>query len=74
MSLRRIFGTERHEMVQVCRKMHIEELLNLCSSPSVITKIMPSRMRWAGYKARMGRKINAYMILLGKPEGRRPIR
>jgi hypothetical protein len=30
------------------------------------------RMRWAGYAARMGTKKNAYRILVGKPEGKRP--
>jgi hypothetical protein len=30
------------------------------------------RRRWAGYAARMGTKRNAYMILVGKPEGKRP--
>jgi hypothetical protein len=31
------------------------------------------RMRWAGHVARMGEKINAYRILVGKPEGKRPL-
>jgi hypothetical protein len=31
------------------------------------------RMRWAGHVARMGEKRNAYRILVGKPEGKRPI-
>jgi hypothetical protein len=31
-------------------------------------------MRWAGYIARMGEKMNAYRLLVGKPEGRRPLR
>jgi hypothetical protein len=30
-------------------------------------------MRWAGYVASMGEKRNAYSILVGKPEGRRPL-
>jgi hypothetical protein len=37
--------------------------------------IMKSRrMRWAGHVARMGEKRNAYMLLVGKPEGKRPLR
>jgi hypothetical protein len=31
------------------------------------------RMRWAGYVARMGETRNAYRILVGKPEGKRPL-
>jgi hypothetical protein len=37
-------------------------------------RIIKSRkMRWAGPVARMGEKSNAYRILLGKPEGKRPL-
>jgi hypothetical protein len=35
--------------------------------------INPRRMRWAGHVARMGEKRNAYRLLVGKPEGRRPL-
>jgi hypothetical protein len=35
--------------------------------------IMPRRMRWAGHVARMGEKRNAYRILVGKPDGKRPL-
>jgi hypothetical protein len=35
--------------------------------------IKPRRMRWAGHVARVGEKRNAYMILVVKPEGRRPL-
>jgi hypothetical protein len=31
------------------------------------------RIRWAGHVARMGAKRNAYRILVGKPEGKRPV-
>jgi hypothetical protein len=34
--------------------------------------IKPRRMRWAGHVARMGETRNAYRILVGKPEGKRP--
>jgi hypothetical protein len=43
------------------------------SSPSIITMIKSRRMRWAGHVARMGEKRNAYGILVGKPEGKRPL-
>jgi hypothetical protein len=61
-------------MIGVWRKLHDEELHNLYCSPSIIRIIRSRRIRWAGNVARMGRKRNAYSILVGKPEGKRPIR
>jgi hypothetical protein len=55
------------------RKLHNEELHNLYSSPSIIRIIKSRRMRWAGHVARMGEKRNAHRILVGKPEGKRPL-
>jgi hypothetical protein len=45
----------------------------LYSSASIIRIIKPRRMRWAGHIARMGEKRNAYRLLVGKPEGKRPL-
>jgi hypothetical protein len=45
----------------------------MCSSPSVIRIINSRRMRRAGHAARMGEKRNSYSILVGKPEGKRPL-
>jgi hypothetical protein len=55
------------------RKLHNEELHNLYSSPSIIRMIKSRRMRWAGHVALMGEKRNAYGILVGMPEGKRPL-
>jgi hypothetical protein len=55
------------------RKLHNEELHNLYSSPSIIRIIKSMRMRWAGHVARMGEKRNVYRLLVGKPEGKRPL-
>jgi hypothetical protein len=55
------------------RKLHNEELHNLYSSPSITNRLNSRRMRWAGHVARMGKKRNAYMILVGKPDGKRPL-
>jgi hypothetical protein len=55
------------------RKIHNEELYNLYSSLSIIGKIKSRRMSWAGHVARVGEKRTAYRILVGKPEGRRPL-
>jgi hypothetical protein len=35
--------------------------------------IKSRKMRWARNLARMGEKKNAYRILMGKPEGKRPL-
>jgi hypothetical protein len=71
--LRRIFGPRRDEMTGEWRKLHNEELHDLYSSPSIIRMIKSRRMRWAGHVARMGEKRNAYRLLVGKPEGKRPL-
>jgi hypothetical protein len=55
------------------RKLHNEELHNLYSSPSIVGIIKSRRMRWAGHVARMGEKRNVYRLLVGKPEGKRPL-
>jgi hypothetical protein len=55
------------------RKLHNEELHNFYSSPNIIRMIKSRRMRWAGYVERMGAKRTAYRILVGKPEGKRPL-
>jgi hypothetical protein len=71
--LRRIFGPKRDEVTGGWRKLHNEELHDLYSSSSIIRIIKARRMRWAGHVARMGEKRNAYRLLVGKPEGRRPL-
>ena len=35
--------------------------------------IKSRRMRWAGHVARIGEKRGVYSVLVGKPEGRRPL-
>jgi hypothetical protein len=71
--LRRIFGPKRDEVTGGWRKLHNEELRNLYSSPSIIRMIKSRSMRWAGHVARMLKKRNAYRILVGKPERKRPL-
>jgi hypothetical protein len=71
--LRRIFGPKRDEVTGEWRKLHNEELRDLYPSPSIIRIIKSRRMRWEGYVARMGEKRNAYRLLVGNPEGKRPL-
>jgi len=55
------------------RKLHNEELNNLYSSPNIVRVLKSRRMRWAGHVARMGERRSVYRVLVGKPEGRRPL-
>jgi hypothetical protein len=70
--LRRIFGQKGDEIIGGWRKLHNEELHNLYSSPSVIKMIKSRKMRWAGNVSRMKWQLNAYKVLVGKSEGKRP--
>jgi hypothetical protein len=69
----RIFGPKRNGVKGGWRKLNNEELRDFYSSPSIIRIINSRRMRWAGHVARMGEKRNGYRLLVGKPEGKRPI-
>jgi hypothetical protein len=69
--LRRLFEPKRDEVTGEWRKLHNEELHDLCSSPSIIRIIKSRRMRWTGHVARMGEKKKAYRLLVGRPLGRR---
>jgi hypothetical protein len=69
----RIFGPKRDGVTGGWRKLHTEELHNLYSSPSIIRIIKSRRMRWTGHVAQMGEKRNVYRLLIGKPEGKRPL-
>jgi hypothetical protein len=71
--LRRIFGPRRDEVTGEWRKLHNEELNDLYSSPNTVWVIKWRRMRWAGDVARMGKARGVYRVLMGKPEGKRPL-
>ena len=71
--LRRIFGPKRDEVIQEWIKLHNEELYALYSSPNIIRVIKSRRMKWAGHVAHMGERRDAFRVLVGNPEGRRPL-
>ena len=71
--LRRIFGPKRDEVTGEWRKLHIEELNDLYSSPNIVRVIKSRRMRWVGYVARMEEDRVLHKVLVGKPEGKRPL-
>ena len=72
MVLRRIFGPRRDEVTEEWRRLHNEELNDLYS-PNTEWVIKSRRMRWAGHVARMDEERGAYRVLVGKPEGKRPL-
>jgi hypothetical protein len=71
--LRGIFGPKGDEVTGEWRKLHNGDLHNLYSSPDIIRQITSRRMLWAGHVARMGQGRNVYRVLVGKPEGKRPL-
>ena len=73
MVLRRIFGTKRYEVTGKWRRVHNEELNDLYCSSNIMRVIKSRRMRWAGHVARMGEERGVYRVLVGKPEGTRPM-
>jgi hypothetical protein len=71
--LRRIFVPKRDEVTGEWRKLHSEELHNLYSFPDIIRQVKSMRMRWARHVARMGEERKVYKVLVGNPEGKRPL-
>jgi len=70
--LPRIFGPKRDKVTGEWRKLHNEELNDLYFSPNKVW-VIQSKTRWAGHVVGMGEKRGVYRVLVGKPEGRRPL-
>ena len=73
MVLRRIFGPKRYEVTGEWRRLHNEELNDLYCSRNIVRVIKSRKMRWTGNVACMGERIGVYRVLVGKPEGKRPL-
>ena len=71
--LRIIFGPKREEVTDEWKTLHDEALNDLYSSPNNARVIKSRRMRWAGHVARMGERRGFYRVLVGNPEGKRPL-
>jgi hypothetical protein len=54
-------------------KLHNEELNDLYSLLNIVRVVKSRRMRWAGHVARMMEDRGVYRVLVGKPEGKRPL-
>jgi hypothetical protein len=62
--LRRVFGPKRDEITGEWRKLHNEELNDLYSLPNILRVVK---------SARMGEGRGVHRVLVGKPEGKRPL-
>jgi len=63
----------RDEVAGKWRKLHNEELNDLYCSPNIVRVVKSRRMSWAGHVAYMGDRRGVYRVLVGKPEGKRPL-
>ena len=64
---------KRDEVTGEWRKLHNDELSDLYSLLNMVRVVKPRRMRWVGHVASMGEGRGVHTVLVGKPEGRRPL-
>jgi len=48
-------------------------MFDLYASPNIVRVIKSRRMSWAGHVALIGEERRVYWVLVGKPEGTRPM-
>jgi hypothetical protein len=71
--LKRIFGPKRDEVTGEWRRLHNEEPNDLYSTPNMIRVIKLRRKKGMGHRAHMGKRRGAYRVLVGIPDGKRPL-
>jgi hypothetical protein len=72
--LTRIFRPKRVEVTREWIRLYNEKLKDLYSTPNIVRVIKPRIMRWAGHVARMRERRGLYRALIGKPDGKVPLR
>jgi hypothetical protein len=73
MVLRKMFGSTGDKVTGELRKLHNEDLYNLCPPPNIIREIKMGRIRWAGHVARMRDRRDSYRALDGRSERNRSL-
>jgi hypothetical protein len=69
-----VYGHLKGDVVtEQWRKLHNEELHGMYYSPIIVRVIKLRRMKWAGHVAWMEEERGVYRVLVGKPEGKRPL-
>ena len=71
--MRRVFGPKRDDVTREWRKLHIKAHRDLYSLPNIVRVVKSRGMSWAGHVARMGAGRGVDRVLVGKPEGKRPL-
>jgi len=71
--LRKVFGPKRDEVTGEWRNLHNEELSDLNSLPNIVRVVKSRRIKWAGHVVHMGEGRGVHRVLMGKPEGKRPL-
>ena len=64
---------KRDEVTGEWRKLHNEELSDLYSLPNIVWVVKSRKMSWAGHVARMVEGRGVHRVLVGKPEGKKPL-
>ena len=73
--VRKIFGPKRDDETGEWRRLHNGELHDLYGKSDIIRiqVVKSRRLRWAGHVTRMENDRGAWKLLVGKPEGKRPV-
>ena len=71
--LRRVFGPKRDEVIGEWRTLYNEELSDLYSLTNIVRVVKSERRRSTGHVAPMGEGRGVHRVLVGKPEGKRPL-
>jgi hypothetical protein len=71
--LRGVLWAKRDGVTGEWRKLHNEKLNDLYFLPNIARAVKPKRMRWVGHVARIGEERDVHNLLVGKPEGKRPL-